>query len=540
MSGARRRFGIDRVVLAGMASAMVSMAGRAQSPPPNKHQTPRTVIDTVRVQRENVFDRSEESSNWLARAANNLHIVTRERVIERELLIKPGERFDSAAAAESARNLRKLGIFRNVTVDSTRADTMLVASVTTRDAWTTQPYTTFKTSGDQITWGIGVTEKNLLGSQILATVRYISDPDRSTTHFSTKLPRLLANRLGIGVMYEQLSDGQKSQLKVAAPFTSLAGRSSFTLDLQYRDESILQFFEGQEEARDTLRHLMTKGTMSVGWAPRASPIGFIRIGTTLQARREDYSPTAVAEEDRTFFGELEVSLEASRSKFSEVQGFRTLGGQEDVDLSNTVRVSLWLAPAGWGYDRFGIGPSFKAQVGKTFPKGFVKAAVRSAGLFTNQGLDSGSVVIGGLVSLKPIARHALVVNADIGWLKDPYPGEEFDLGFSFGPRGFPAHAFTGDRAFFATAEYRYVIIENLGGLVAIGAAGFADYGGAWYSGSPRRSGTDVGVGLRLGSTRSSSGGAAARIDFARRFANDVLPAGWVLAVGSGFAFDRPR
>jgi hemolysin activation/secretion protein len=133
-----------------------------------------------------------------------------------------------------------------------------------------------------------------------------------------------------------------------------------------------------------------------------------------------------------------------------------------------------------------------------------------------------------------------VVNADIGWLKDPYPGEEFDLGFSFGPRGFPAHAFTGDRAFFATAEYRYVIIENLGGLVAIGAAGFADYGGAWYSGSPRRSGTDVGVGLRLGSTRSSSGGAAARIDFARRFANDVLPAGWVLAVGTGFAFDRPR
>ena len=535
-----RKSRIGYVVRRAAVSAAIPIASLAQSPPPNKSTAPRVVVDSVRVQRENVFDRSEESTNWLARAANNLHIVTRERVIERELLIRAGEPFDSAAAAESARNLRKLGIFRNVTVDSVRADTGLVASVTTRDAWTTQPYTTFKTSGDQITWGIGVTEKNLFGSQILATVRYISDPDRSTTHFSTKLPRLLANRLGIGVMYEKLSDGQKSQLKMAAPFTSLAGRNSFTLDLQYRDESILQFFDGQEEARDTLRHLMTKGTMSIGWAPRASPIGFVRLGTTIQARREDYSPNAVPEDDRTFFGEVEVSLEASRSKFSEVQGFRTLGGQEDVDLSNTVRLSLWLAPAAWGYDRFGIGPSFKAQVGKTFPKGFVKAAMRSAGLFTNQGLDSGSVVIGGLVSMRPVTRHAIVVNADIGWLKDPYPGEEFDLGFSFGPRGFPAHAFTGDRAFFATAEYRYVLVENLGGLMAIGVAGFADYGGAWYAGTPRRSGTDVGFGLRLGSTRSSSGGAAARIDFAHRFANDVLSAGWVLAVGTGFAFDRPR
>ena len=56
------------------------------------------------------------------RAANALHIVTREHVVRRELLIPEGAPFDSATADETARNLRKLGIFRKVKVDSAGAD----------------------------------------------------------------------------------------------------------------------------------------------------------------------------------------------------------------------------------------------------------------------------------------------------------------------------------------------------------------------------------------------------------------------------------
>ena len=124
--------------------------------------------------------------------------------------------------------------------------------------------------------------------------------------------------------------------------------------------------------------------------------------------------------------------------------------------------------------------------------------------------------------------------------KNPYPGEEFDLGLTFGPRGFPAHSFTGDRAFFTTAEYRWVAADNLFGLVGIGLAAFGDYGGAWYSGSATRTGTDVGVGIRLGSTRSASGKAVTRIDLARRFPNDVLGAAWVVAIGAGFPFETGK
>jgi hemolysin activation/secretion protein len=125
-----------------------------------------------------------------------------------------------------------------------------------------------------------------------------------------------------------------------------------------------------------------------------------------------------------------------------------------------------------------------------------------------------------------------------GWLRNPVPGEEFDFGLGTGPRAFGNHAFTGDRSIFATAEYRYTVVDNLGGMLGLGIAGFVDHGGAWYAGSRRRVGWDAGVGLRVGASRASDT-PALRFDLARRFANDAEPAGWVLTVGKGFAFSTP-
>src|SRR5205814_2375687 len=104
-----------------------------------------------------------------------------------------------------------------------------------------------------------------------------------------------------------------------------------------------------------------------------------------------------------------------------------------------------------------------------------------------------------------------------------------------GPRAFGSHAFTGDRSFFGTAEYRYTLVDDLGGLVGLGLAGFVDHGGAWYAGSPRRSGWDAGIGLRVGASRSADT-PALRFDLAHRFANDIEKAGWVLSIGKGLPF----
>jgi hypothetical protein len=74
-------------------------------------------------------------------------------------------------------------------------------------------------------------------------------------------------------------------------------------------------------------------------------------------------------------------------------------------------------------------------------------------------------------------------------------------------------------------------------LVAVGGALFADHAGAWYAGSPRRTGTDAGFGLRLAPLRTGSL-IMARLDLAYRFRNDVQRSGFVFVVGEGFAFQR--
>ena len=534
-----------RVVFGG--ALLVTMAASAISPASSSAQLSQAVrpdssaavVTAVRIQRENVFDKAE-SGSWLFGAANKLHLVTREHVVRRELLIPVGAPFDSAAADETARNLRKLGIFRRVKVDSSSSGDGLVEHVTTKDSWTTQVQASFKSSGDQITWNAGVSEKNLLGLQIKASLKYTSDPDRSTTQFAAFVPRVWRNRVDLNTAYKQYSDGESADFTLSAPFTTLTTRAASTLDVDYADRNVLRFFEGEEEASDTLRHLLTKGALNGGWAVRASRQGYVRVGAKLQLRRENFVDLGTPIDDRSFFGELGAGVEWSRSSFSVVEGYRGLGGPEDIDLSATVRGDVWLAPSGWGYERGGIGPAVKANVGKSLPNGFTTFNLRASSLFTSKGLDSGSVAAQAVLALLPAPRHTLVLNAQGGLQKNGYPGEEFDLGLTFGPRAYPAHAFTGDRAFFTTVEYRWVAIPEAFKLLGIGLAGFVDYGGAWYSGAPVRTGADAGVGLRLGSTRASSGKGATRVDLAWRFATEEFDQRWILAVGSGFPFDITR
>jgi hypothetical protein len=229
-----------------------------------------------------------------------------------------------------------------------------------------------------------------------------------------------------------------------------------------------------------------------------------------------------------------------RSNFLVAREFRSLGPQEDVDLSPTLHFGVWFAPKAWGYERGGVGPNLTAHAGWDIPYGFTTFDLRGSSLFTSKGLDSGSVATQVTMALRPVPRHSVIANISGGMQKNGYPGEEFDLGLSFGPRAYPIHAFTGDRAYFTSAEYRWVAMPdvlNLG-LFTLGVAAFADYGGAWYDGSPRRTGKDWGVGLRFGGLRSASGKGATRIDVARRYANDAVTSQWVIAIGSGFAFEK--
>ena len=509
------------------------LAAQAPAPAPSAP----TAGDTLRavvLDRRDIFDPDEQG--WIARVGNALHVQTRASTIRRELLFRAGQPYDSARIAESERNLRALGVFRRVRIDTVRTDSGLVARVLTKDGWSTKADWRFRSTGGEVAFTIGLVEDNLLGTASSAAVRYRKNPDRTSVTLALRRPRLFAGTVGLGLTYEDRSDGRISALALERPFYSLTSTSGFRFDAEDRDERVLRFFGGANVARDTLAHRYTLVRASAARALRASSEGYLRFGLQGQVRREDFlAEASAAPFEKTITAAVGPYLAWSRAAFLVTHGVSGFAREEDVDLGLTVRAGLLAAPKLFGYERDGIGPELAARAGARLPGGFGYLEAAAGGVFDGAGLDSGSVQLAATTVLKPRVHHVAIVHVEAGWIKDPLPGSEFDLGLGTGPRAFRSHAFTGDRAYFATAEYRVTLLEDFLGMIGLGVAGFVDHGGAWYAGSPRRTGWDAGLGLRLGASRSTDT-EALRFDLAHRFGNDAQGPGWVVTVGKGFVF----
>jgi len=501
----------------------------------------RPIIRYIEVHRSDVFDTTEAKS-FIPRLVNGLHVTTLQSVVSREVLIQPGQPYDSADIAETARNLRRLGLFRKVLFDTVSTDTGFTLKVITQDGWSTQADLRFRSAGNQTDYQIALIERNLLGTGTRFATRYRKTPDRSLINFQFLQPRLLARSVSLGLRYENRSDGERAQIAVERPFFTLSDKAGLYTLFEVRNERVIQFRDGFSTPSDSLRRRYAIGRVDAAYALHRSTKGYLRVGLTAQVRRDDYVvwPAKVLVNDVT--AAVGPFIEWRRANFVVTRGFARFGRDEDVDISDLARLSLFAAPRAFGYDSSGIGVLAQLRVGTQIGRGqgFAWLDSRANGLYSASGLDSGSVTFGGTVVLTPVRRHLLIGHADIGWIKNAQPANEFDLGFSVGPRGFPIHAFTGDRTYFATAEYRYNFGEDVFKALDLGLAGFVDHGGAWYGTQARRTGTNLGVGLRLSASRAADANPT-RLDLAYRLKNDRERAGWVFVIASGLVFNTsPR
>jgi len=495
------------------------------------------VIEAIRLRRHNVYA-AEEARSFIPRLVNRFHFQTRAGVIQREILFGAGERYDPLLVAETERNLRRLGVFRRVQVDSVRADSGgVIVMVETQDAWSTKPEFTFRTTGGQLAYRISLIEENLFGTASRLSASYYNDPDRDAFLFAFYQPRLVAGRVGLSLFYDDRSDGYVFDGVISQPYLSLAGRNAWSLGVDTRDERILRYFEGAEAPGDTVRRLLDGVDAGYGWALRGDSRGYVRLAFSGRLWRDDFLGPDDEDLDgtRLAYGVLWGTVDWRRSRYVKVRGFRS-NRVEDVDLSSTARFGLGLTPKAFGYDDDGVVPSLTARTGAVFKdKGFAYVDLTARGRFTGAGLDSGTVQTAATVAYLPNDRHLALLHGWVGWLHNPRPGGEFDFGFGVGPRAYRLHAFTGDRGVFTTAEYRYMLAEDFLTIADVGVAAFVDWGGAWYSGERRRTAWDFGLGLRVGTSRSTDL-LLNRIDLGYRAGNDREVSGWVLVIGKGFVF----
>ena len=507
--------------------------GLSAQQPDSVAPTP-SIIRTIRLDRRNVYGEAEATS-FLPRLVNGLRVATRPGVVTRELLFEVGEPYDSARVAETERNLRRLGIFRIVRVDTTRVDGGLAVTVHTQDAWSTTPDFTIRSTGTQTAWRVSLVEQNLLGTASLFALSYARDPDRDAFQIAFSQPRLIASQIGVGFYLDDRSDGRILSGQVSQPFLRMESPRAWLVSAEGRDERILRYIGGEPIASDTAQRDLGMFAASLGWALHANAQEYLRLGVGGRIWQDIFGTADSIPASGPTYGAISAGLEWRRARFVVTRGFRA-SRDEDVDLSTTVRAGLGFTPQGWGYAEHGVVPSLAARAGAVISSrvfGYLDLAAH--GRFTAAGLDSGSVQTAATVVAVPAEGHAAVFHAWGGWLHHPRPGGEFDLGLGLGPRGYRLHAYSGDRGVFATAEYRYMAFQDFLKLADIGVAGFVDWGGAWYQGSKVRTGWNLGAGLRFGPSRSTDL-FLNRFDLVYRGGNEIEPAGWVVVIGKGLVF----
>ncbi len=529
---------MGRVLAAFLGSALLVSGSLASQAPSDTSARAALRLRGVLIQPTDVFP-PEEATGLIARVANGLHITTRPGIIRRELLLRPGDLFDSAKAAETERNLRALRVFRRARVDSVRTDSGLVLRVQTRDAFSTRIEGSIEGSTRSSSRWIGITETNLLGTATRVAIRYRQTPDRDGVTTTFQRDRLIDGRIGVAAIFDRPSDGRLTYGVVSLPYLSFSSKSSWYLSGEDRQGRVLRFRNGNDSLPSAnLERRFWMARAGIGWAPRASSSGYLHLGLEGQLRRDDYADrTMVDTLGRTVTGAVTGYLRWRTARFRVSTGVQGFARDEDVDLSTVVRVGLGLTPKAFGYPDAGVVPNVAAQTGFGWRGGYATVAGAVLGRIRESGaVDSGSAHLGALVVLQPAARHLALFHGSHGWQKNPMPGGEFDFGLGLGPRGFTAHAFTGDRAFLLTGEYRYTVTDNLLRSAGLALAGFADYGGAWFAGSPRRTGYAVGVGVRFGLTVTTDL-SPARLDLAYINGSGLDRGAWRLAFGKGFVFN---
>ena len=296
----------------------------------------------------------------------------------------------ASRAAETARNLRRLGVFRKVSVDSVRSDSGLTMLVQTKDGWSTQADVRFRSTGGQTDWQVMMAERNLLGTASRFAVRYRHTPDRSLLNFNFLNPRLIAHQVSLGLNYQHRSDGDRFIAAVERPFYSLEDRRGISTLFDFRNERVLQYFDGVPTAGDSLRRRYVLAGVEAAKAIQRSTAGYIRVGLNGQVRRDDYSTWPQDTSYAGVTGTLGTFVEYRRANFAITRGFRSFGQDEDIDLSNFVRFGVYAAPELFGYDKGGVGALLMARFGTQLPFGFAWLDARVNGVQTSAGLDSGS------------------------------------------------------------------------------------------------------------------------------------------------------
>jgi len=501
-------------------------------------------IGQITVRTVNVFSPEEASRGWLYRAADALHIETRESVIRKFLLFHEGDLYDPIRLEETERNLRALPFLKTASVlPGSRHDGVIDVEVTTQDAWTTQPGLSYGKKGGVTTYSFSFEEKDLLGTGRSAQVSYERDVDRINRMVDYKDPYLFGPYWSGDFDYFSNSDGTQEDIRIDRPFFSFVSPWAAGIEVGHLRQNERIFELGQETSlfRQSHRELHVE----YGKALTRSDVRARRLTAGFEGFKDEFEhvhdhPEDLLPENRNF-RYLFLRYEDVANDFIKLNYVNRDSRFEDFNLGAVFSAELGVSPSAFGPDRtterirLGTGRGWRLSQ-SSFLKARLSYETRLDAGPQNEIL-SGSVAWVRKFDVRILQTLVSRLQFDLGWNLDR--DVQFFADGANGLRGYRLHSFEGNKRILWNVEHRVFSGREILQLASLGAAVFFDTGAATPPGQPLKISdfkSDVGIGLRVAISRASTN-SIARVDVAYPLNPD--PFGrkrWLVSFSSGQVF----
>jgi len=473
------------------------------------------VIGRVVLEKRNVFDLSDPSeNNWFFRTANRLHIVTRDRIIEQQLLFEAGEPFSERLVEESERILRTNQYFYDAWIEPVAyADGTVDLRVTTKDVWTLNPGISISRKGGENKTTFDIEELNLLGRGQLIRLARTDDVDRVTKSIEFEDRHLGESWVELRAIYADNSDGESNYLSVIRPF--------YALDTNWTAGTILSDFvqrgqlydlgEAAAEYEHERKYYAAWGGWSAGlkrgWVRRYTA-GVVYDENRFAELPDPTLPQAIPEDRKLVYPFLGIEL--LQDSFATTSNRNQIEKTEDLLTGTHLTASIGWSSESFGADRDGLIIAGSAsRVFGSLEKTALSVAADVSGRVERGDTENARLSLLARYSHRFTEKSTFFATADTTFGHDLDLESPVEIGGDTGLRGYPLRYQSGDSRFLLSLEQRYFWDWYPLRLFRVGGAVFADVGRTWgdhpLGGEELGWLRDIGFGLRFAPTRTGSG-----------------------------------
>ena len=498
-------------------------------------------ISTITLDKKNVYDPASKENIFLGNIMNSLHVMTKDYVIEDELIFADDEDLYTFDIYETERILRTLNIFSNVSVTAKETnDNKFDIKVVTQDRWSLEPTFLYGSGGGALSIGGGLREWNLFG---IGTYLQLDALHRSENNIgweglvSISQRRIFRSPFSLSMMLQSNSVKTDQYISLQKAFLNYRVEDSFGADFYRSFGDIYYYNTGIGTERLPYRLISGSVFYSHQWLQED------KVYFTIQAQfsKENRGKPELRQAfDNT--ANILASFSSVSDNYIPVDHLDTYLTQDlcTGGYGNAVLGKIFsIAEGGENLYYLGAQGEQSLFVGNNL---FLYGQLTGSSGFTGNAkgkytylefVGTGFYRFFPSLVLATRVRHQSVWN----W----FAKRQLVLDNDAGLRGFRVNAFAGDNRFVSNIELRFFPdwrfwILNISGVL------FTDIASSWNQDTKiydARWNQSIGFGFRIHNMKSSSQSEVIRFDFAYNLTEKKF-AGIVISSGQLFSLINPH